>query len=80
MTPSPIKIEPSKRGKVNSLVIKKIREGVANLICASGCSCCRDTDGWEEAKKLLAYILRVPKYSDGSGYNFSKFKTKRKRR
>ena len=54
--------------------VKKIRSLVADLISASGCSCCRDDTGWILAQEKLAKILKVPK--DGSGFDFRKFKTK----
>ena len=48
-----------------------IREQVARLHRASGCSCCRDDDAWDEAEKALAELLAIPEYADGSGYDFS---------
>lgn len=55
---------------------KKIRTAVADYMGSEGCSCCRDVDGHEVHKAALAKLLNVPKYSDGSGYNFEKFRTK----
>lgn len=52
---------------------KEIRFWVASLVRASGCSCCRDDDKWNESLKSLAKLLNVPKYNDGSGFNFHKF-------
>ena len=51
---------------------KRVREEVAKLYCASGCSCCRDDKAWEEAGKELARLLNIPPYEDGSGFNFYK--------
>ena len=48
----------------------KIRMWVARLYLASGCSCCRDDEGWEKAKEELGKLLDVPRYDDGSGYDF----------
>lgn len=48
-----------------------IREQVARLHRASGCSCCRDDDAWDAAEKALAELLAIPEYADGSGYDFS---------
>jgi hypothetical protein len=53
--------------------LKEIRSVVADLIYSAGCSCCRDSDGWEDAQKRLAKLLKVPKYKDGSGYDFYRF-------
>lgn len=61
---------------MSNFEIKEIRELVANLLSASGCSCCRDDKGWYGNIKKLAKILKVPKYKDGSGYDFYKFKSK----
>lgn len=47
-----------------------LREWVAKLYCAAGCDCCRDTDGWYEAAGKLGEMLNIPKYDDGSGYDF----------
>lgn len=57
--------------------IKEIRQAIADYMYSEGCSCCRDVDAHDEHKARLAKILRVPKYSDGSGYDFSKFRTKK---
>lgn len=57
---------------------KKIRTAIANYMRSEGCSCCRDYDGHEKNKEVLAKLLNVPKYSDGSGYDFSKFRKEEK--
>lgn len=56
--------------------IKKIRQAVADYMSSEGCSCCQDIDGHKLHEALLAKLLNVPKYKDGSGYDFSKFQTK----
>lgn len=56
---------------------KKIRKAVADYISSEGCGCCSDGDKHREHAKVLARLLGVPKYSDGSGYNFGKFVTKK---
>lgn len=58
--------------------VKQIREAIANYMQSEGCSCCRDIDAHIQHKMILAKLLRVPKYEDGSGYIFSKFRTKTK--
>jgi hypothetical protein len=52
---------------------KEVRQAVANYMRSEGCSCCSDVASHTEHQKVLAKLLNVPKYSDGSGYNFSKF-------
>lgn len=55
---------------------KKIREALANYISSEGCDCCRGYDH-EQHADVLGKLLNIPKYSDGSGYNFYKYKTKK---
>ena len=50
--------------------LDKIRKNVADLYCASGCSCCRDNEEWERASNELANLLNIPEYDDGLGYDF----------
>ena len=54
-----------------------IRQAVADLIQASGCSCCRDDGGWYKAQENLATLLAVPLYKDSTDrYEFNQFSTK----
>lgn len=57
----------------NEPTIAEIRSAVADYMDSEGCSCCRNIEAHTEAAARLANLLRVPKYKDGSGYNFSKF-------
>jgi len=57
----------------------KIRRAVANYMSSEGCSCCQSIDQHNNNKARLAKLLSVKKYSDGSGYNFYKYKTKDKK-
>jgi methionine aminopeptidase len=57
------------------LTLAKLRRAVADYMASEGCSCCRDIDRHEAAKAVLAALLKVPKYKDGSGYDFYRFKT-----
>ncbi len=57
--------------------IKQIRQALADYMYSEGCSCCQHIDAHKEAKKVLAKLLNVPKYSDGSGYDFYKFRSKK---
>lgn len=54
---------------------KAVRQAIADYMQTEGCSCCR-SPRHDDNKEALAKLLRVPKYHDGSGYNFPKFKTK----
>jgi hypothetical protein len=56
----------------------EIRQALADYMYSEGCSCCCRTDAHVEAKERLAKMLRVPKYKDGSGYDFYRFRTKEK--
>ena len=59
---------------------KEIRNALADYISAEGCSCCRADDAHAAAAERLAKLLHVPKYKDGSGYDFNKFATARRTR
>lgn len=52
-----------------------IRTAVANYMWSEGCNCCANTDAHREHEAVLAKLLRVPPYSDRSGYNFPKFRS-----
>ena len=55
--------------------LAEIRHAVADYMRSEGCSCCQDTDAHRKAEARLAKLLRVPKYKDGSGYDFGKYET-----
>lgn len=55
---------------------KEVRRLVADLLRASGCSCCEDTDAKRKVEESLGKLLGVPKYKDGSGRDFRRFRTK----
>jgi hypothetical protein len=52
-----------------------LRTAVADYMASEGCSCCRGDDHEQHADRL-GELLGVPKYDDGSGRDFSKFRTK----
>lgn len=55
--------------------LAEIRNAVADYMHSEGCSCCRDYEKHEQDAARLGKLLRVPKYSDGSGYDFFRFST-----
>lgn len=59
--------------------IDGLRTAIADYMWSEGCSCCRDREAHEQHKSVLGKILRVPKYQDGSGFNFERFRTKAKK-
>lgn len=54
---------------------KLMREAIANYMQSEGCSCCQNIDDHREHKEKLAKLLNIKKYSDGSGYDFGKYRT-----
>jgi methionine aminopeptidase len=56
--------------------LSEIREAVANYMQSEGCSCCEDREAHKIHEERLAKLLNVPKYDDGSGYNFDKYRSK----
>lgn len=55
--------------------LEKIRRAFADYVFSEGCSCCRNTEVHEEAATELAELLDVPRYDDGSGFDFTRFRT-----
>ena len=53
---------------------KKVRIAGANYMRSEGCSCCRDNEAHDRHTEALGKLLNVPKYGDGSGRDFSKYK------
>lgn len=45
-------------------LVEALKEWVAKLYCASGCSCCRDDAGWYAASARLGDLLGAPRYED----------------
>lgn len=52
-----------------------LRRAIADYMGSEGCSCCEDTDAHDEAKTAIAQLLNVPKYDDGSGYDFYRYRS-----
>ena len=53
---------------------QEVREAVAYYMQSEGCGCCRDYDEHEKHEMRLAKLLNVRKYSDGSGYDFRRYR------
>lgn len=49
-----------------------------NYMFAEDCSFCRNEELRLDVARRLAHFLRVLKYKDGYGFNFSKYRTKAK--
>ena len=64
--------------ETDTIKIRTIRRAIANYMRSEGCSCCQDIDGHEKHLKRVARLLSVPKYDDGSGYDFGPFESKDK--
>ena len=60
--------------------LEDVRQALAEYMYSEGCSCCRDVKAHEINKKRLAELLKVPLYSDGSGYDFSQFRAKNEKK
>lgn len=60
--------------------LKEIRRAIADYMQSEGCSCCGDYDSHIKHKAALGKLLRVRKYSDGSGHDFSLYRTESRKR
>jgi len=53
---------------------KALRTAVADYMYSEGCSCCQDTSH-KQHEAALGKLLKVAKYPDGSGHDFSRYRT-----
>ena len=68
--------ETSPDGKIKTARKRlTLRRAIADYMQSEGCSCCRG-QSHEADKSRVAELLNVPRYSDGSGWNFNRFCTK----
>lgn len=58
--------------------LAEIRTAVADYMRSEGCGCCGDRYEHEKAQARLGKLLRVRKFPDKSGYDFSKYRSKEK--
>lgn len=63
--------------KTEPTQIAKIRTALADYIASEGCDCCRDKQGHDDALFTLGKLLKMKKYSDGSGVDYSRYKSKK---
>lgn len=56
----------------------QLRQAIADYMRSEGCSCCQNTEAHKIHEEQLAMLLNVPKYDDGSGYDFSKYQSEGK--
>lgn len=68
------KREQKESRKARKQLLRDLKTAVADYMSSEGCSCCEGGDH-SEHKAVIAKLLKVPKYDDGSGYDFNKFKT-----
>ena len=61
---------------VSNSLLAEIRRAAADYVRSEGCSCCQDRDAHKEASERLGKLLRVKKYSDGSGRDFYSYASK----
>ena len=57
--------------------LETIRQAFADYVSSEGCSCCQNRDEHKKAAALLAGLLDVPMFDDGSGYDFWQFRSER---
>lgn len=63
---------------MKEIKIKLIRNAIADYMSSEGCSCCEGADH-DKHQERIAKLLNVPKYKDGSGYDFYKFNSTNKK-
>ena len=61
---------------VEKTLKKKLRSAIADYMMSEGCSCCVGANHHIH-EVAIAKLLNVPKYKDGSGYDFSKYRTQK---
>ena len=57
--------------------IADVRQAFANYHTSEGCSCCQDVEAHDKAEEMLADLLKPDAYNDGSGFDWTKYATKR---
>ena len=57
--------------------LEEVRRVIADYMWSEGCSCCQNVEDHDREKLELAKLLKVEPYSDGSGADFSIYRTKK---
>ncbi|MFA5132604.1 MAG: hypothetical protein WC444_04780 [Candidatus Paceibacterota bacterium] len=57
--------------------LEAVRTAVADYMRSEGCSCCQNREMHKLHEEVLAKLLHVRKYKDGSGYDFGKYESKK---
>lgn len=60
--------------------LARIRQAVADYMASEGCGCCSNAEKHDKHRARLARLLDVPEYTDGSGYDFARFRSRERRR
>jgi len=55
----------------------ELRTAVADYMWSEGCECCSNEEQHSKDSEALGKLLNVPKYPDGSGRDFSKYRNKK---
>lgn len=68
--------QPLQQPLVSGSLLAEIRQAFADYQRAEGCSCCRGMEAHEEAEKRLGGLLDAKPYDDGSGFDWSLYRSK----
>lgn len=71
------KIKIASSPVVEGSLMAEIRTAVADYIATEGCGCCQEREGHNQAMKRLGKLLKMKKYADGSGFDYSRYKSKK---
>ncbi len=70
------KIKSVKPVDPNKKLLKEIRQAFADYMASEGCSCCATYPEHDLAENKLGKLLKMKKYKDGSGYDYTLYKSK----
>lgn len=65
------------RRTIRDVSLPALRRAIADYMRSEGCDCCSDRNAHAGHKRVLAELLDVPPYKDGSGCDFGLFETPR---
>lgn len=70
-------MKPNQKTHPGAVVkVAEVRRLLADYILSEGCSCCENEDEHDKAVNALGKLLRVRKFEDGSGYDWSRYRSK----